>query len=217
MPPISASHLVYRPKKKKRPLWEDASYSPQLMIKRLYNKNSYNCNFSCADYTIIDHQEKHMDPKIDALIAKMEQSRARLNAALEKVTPQSEIYPTWKLKQVLDHITGWDELTSHTLRQYINGEIPGVVVKDGIDQYNADSVSARKELTFEQSRQAYEKARHEVLHILREIPADMLGRKFKAPWGGNCTVESVVKIFITHEMEHAKHLEEFLGESTSRG
>jgi hypothetical protein len=133
-------------------------------------------NFSCADYTIIDHQGKNMETKIDALIAKMERSRARLNAVLDKVTPQVEIYPSWKLKQVLDHITGWDELVSNSLRSYSHGETPTFGVMDGIDQYNT--------------------------------------HQFKAPWGGMCTVASVVKIFVSHEQEHAKQIEETLLKST---
>ncbi|MFZ2096132.1 MAG: DinB family protein [Anaerolineales bacterium] len=157
-----------------------------------------------------------MDPKINALISKLEQSRASLNASMEKVTPQAEIYPTWKLKQLLDHITGWDELTSQSLRQYLHGKTPALAVKDGINQFNADSISARKALTLEQSRLAYEQARQDVLQALREIPAEKLTQKFPAPWGGNCTVTSVVKLFSSHELEHAKQLEEFLQESTRR-
>ena len=157
-----------------------------------------------------------MDTKIDALIAKMELSRARLNSVLDKVTPQTEIYPTWKLKQMLDHITGWDELTLTSLHAYSQGATPGLVVKDGIDQFNAQSVSARKSIPFEQSRQAYDVARENVIQTLREIPPEMLAQKFPAPWGGMCTVASVVKIFVSHEMEHAKHIEEILMESTGK-
>jgi hypothetical protein len=200
--------------KKKRPLWEDASYSPQLMINRLYNMRSCGRNFSCADYTIIDHQGKNMETKIDALIAKMERSRARLNAVLDKVTPQVEIYPSWKLKQVLDHITGWDELVSNSLRSYSHGETPAFGVMDGIDQYNATSVSARKAIPMDQSRLAYDTARENVIQALREMPPEMLAQQFKAPWGGMCTVASVVKIFVSHEQEHAKQIEETLLKST---
>lgn len=154
-----------------------------------------------------------MDSKIEALINRMKKSRAQLDAIVEKVAPQAEIYPTWKLKQLLDHITGWDELTSRSLRHYINGETPGVEVKHGIDQYNADSVAARKDMTLEQSRQAYHAARQDVLQALGECPAEMLTQKFRAPWGGNCTLSSVVKIFYSHELEHARQLEEFLNKA----
>jgi len=149
-----------------------------------------------------------MDPKNKALMAKLEQSRTRLNAALDKISPQEEIYHEWKLKQLLDHITGWDELTARSLRLYLNGEPTEKAVKGSIDQFNEASISARKSLSFEESRMAYEQTRQSVLQILAEIPASMLAQKFKAPWGGTCTVNYVVRIFSSHELEHARHLEE---------
>jgi len=155
-----------------------------------------------------------METKNNALIVKMEISRARLDAALDKVAPQTEIYPTWKLKQILDHITGWDELFLTTLRAYSQGDTPGLVVKDGIDQYNAQSVTARKTITLKQSRQAYGTTRGDVIQTMREMPPEILTQKFPAPWGGMCTVASVVKIFVSHELEHAKHIEEILMKST---
>lgn len=145
--------------------------------------------------------------KVNSLIAKMERARAQLDAALEKAAPQTEIYPSWKVKQVLDHIAGWDQLVISSLRAYQKGEIPSHTVKS-IDQYNAASVSARMDLSLEQSRQAYDEARQEVLHILRSLPEEMLTRRYLAPWGGNCTISSIVKIFVSHEEEHAKQIEQ---------
>jgi hypothetical protein len=144
------------------------------------------------------------------MIVKMERARATLNQALEKVTPQKEIYPTWKLKQVLDHITGWDELVAIAFRTHSKDEAPELAVKHGIDQYNADSVSTRKAMSLEQSRKAYDEARKTVLQVMRQMPIEKVSQKFRAPWGGMCTIASVVKIFVSHEMEHAKQIEEFI-------
>jgi hypothetical protein len=148
-----------------------------------------------------------MEPKIEDLIVKMEKSRSRLNAALDKVAPQAEIYPSWKLKQVLDHITGWDNLVVSSLRAYQSGDMSVPRVKS-IDQYNATWVTDLRELSLEESRQAYNTARQEVLHTLRSLPADMLSHRYKAPWGGNCTVASIINTFISHEREHARQIEE---------
>jgi hypothetical protein len=156
-----------------------------------------------------------MDTKIDALISKMERSRVRLNAALEKVAPQAEIYPTWKLKQVLDHIAGWDELVYSSLRAYLLGGVPALAMKGGIDRYNAESVSARKALSLEQSRQAYDAAREHVIQVLREVTPEMFDHEYPAPWGGMCTINSIVKIFASHEQEHAKQIEALLMKPTS--
>ena len=148
-----------------------------------------------------------MDTKIEALIRRMEQSRLRLNAALDKVAPQAEIYPTWKLKQLLDHLTGWDELVVEALSAFKKGESPAYKIK-GINQFNAESVARRKTMTLEQSRQAYQSARQHVLEIMRSLPAEMLVQKYDAPWGGKCTISSIVKIFVSHEEEHARQIED---------
>ena len=143
----------------------------------------------------------------DDLIAKMENARGQLNAALYKVPQDTEIYPTWKIKQLMDHITGWDVLVVAAFRAHSRGDILGRVVKDGIDQYNADSVKDRKSLSLAQSRQAYDDARADVIRAMREIPDVKLTEKFKPPWGGMCTVASVVRIFVSHEIEHAEQVE----------
>jgi hypothetical protein len=156
-----------------------------------------------------------MDTKIEVSISKMEQSRARLNTILAKVAPQAEIYPAWKLKQVYDHIAGWDVLVYTTLQDYSRGEAPSTAVKGGINRYNAESVSERKALSLEQSRQAYEAARERVIQVLSELSPEMLTQKYPAPWGGMCTVNSIVKIFVAHEQEHAKQIEAILNKSTA--
>jgi hypothetical protein len=156
-----------------------------------------------------------MEPRIEDLVTKMERSRAKLNAALDKVAPQTEIYPTWKVKQVMDHIAGWDELVCTSLRAYIKGESPSIVVEDGIDPYNARSIAARKDVPLERSRQEYEAAREGVIQVLRELPPEMLTQKYPAPWGGKCTISSIVRIFVSHEQEHAKQIEELLQTPTT--
>ncbi len=156
-----------------------------------------------------------MDTKIEDMVAKMERSRGHLNATLDKVASQAEIYPTWKVKQVLDHITGWDELVYSSFAAYKNGDVPALMVEDGIDPFNASSVARRKDLTLEQSRLEYDAARQRVIQQLRQLPAAMLTQKYPAPWGGLCTISSIVRIFVSHEQEHAQHIEDVLSNSSS--
>ena len=151
-----------------------------------------------------------MANNIDALIEKMEAARGRLNVALDKVSPLVDIYPSWKLKQLMDHITGWDELVVSTLRAFARGEAPDKMAANGINEYNAISVGLRQGLSLEDSRLAYDVARSAVLRVLREVPEEKLKERFPAPWGGMCTIPTVIKIFSSHELEHAEKLEEVL-------
>ena len=147
-----------------------------------------------------------MDAEKDTMINQLETARAELSQALEKVSPQTEIYPSWKLKHLLDHITGWDVLVASAFRTHAQGGIPEKKRIHGINRFNAQSVTERQELTDEQSRQAFDEARAEIIRILRDMPVDRLDMEFPAPWGGSCTVPIVVKIFANHELEHARQI-----------
>jgi hypothetical protein len=210
-PSISAINSI--DDKKTRPLWESASDAPQREFKHLYNKHTHSCYFSCADYTISKLRGMKMPDDMTSLLRKMERSRARLNAALDEIAPQVEILPAWKVKQVMDHVAGWDELVNLTLVAYSEGKAPPMMKDKGIDQYNEASVSARKELSIEQSRKAYDDARQKVLMTLRELPPEMLDKEYPAPWGGTCTILSIMKIFVSHELEHARQIEDALKKS----
>jgi hypothetical protein len=152
----------------------------------------------------------NMADDMASLLRKMERSRARLNSALDEVAPQVEVYPSWKIKQVMDHIAGWDDLVYSSLVAYSEGKSPPKMKEKGIDQYNEASVSSRSSLTLAQSRLEYEGARKKVLQQLRDLPPEMLVTEYPAPWGGTCTISSIMKIFISHELEHARHIEEAL-------
>jgi len=151
-----------------------------------------------------------MPSEKEDLIAHLSHARAKLDAALERVSPGAEIYPDWKLKQLLDHITGWDELVAAALQMHARGEQPPLAVKHGIDRYNAASVRTREQLTLEQSRQAYDAARAALIQALSQMPDEKLTHSFRAPWGGKCTVSNMVKIFVSHELEHARQIDESL-------
>lgn len=153
-----------------------------------------------------------MQAETRALIDSLERGRDQLNAVLEKITPEAEIFPSWKRKHFLDHITGWDALVASAFQTHSLGGTPYKILH-GIDRYNAQSVEERKALSDEQSRRAYDDARSAVILALQDMPDEKLNLEFHAPWGGSCTVADVVKIFVHHELEHAGQLEEIAAQA----
>jgi len=148
----------------------------------------------------------------DDLIAKMVQARQRLDAALEHLVPQAEVYPAWKLKQLLDHITGWDELVVEILKAHQHGASLPLTAKN-INLYNDRSITSRTAIPLEQSRQDYETARLAVIGQLLSMPDELFAKKFTAPWGGESTVRRMLMLFIDHEQEHAKQVENIAANS----
>ena len=154
-----------------------------------------------------------MGTNCEELITSLERARKELNLVLERITPQTVIYPSWKLKQLLDHITGWDELMVSVYRTHSQGGIPARVVRHGIDSFNDELISARQALSIQESRNAFNTARTEVIHALHDMPAECMELEFKAPWPGTCSVEKSVEILVKHEKEHARQIREILKSS----
>src|SRR5688572_19440178 len=85
------------------------------------------------------------------------------------VSPDQEIYPTWKMKEVLAHITGWDEAVIEALKAVLDKRLPATPARQGIDAYNAQSVEERRNLGEAQVKQEWQMAREEVRNLLRQI------------------------------------------------
>jgi len=151
-----------------------------------------------------------MDAEKEALIAELDCARERLNLILDRVTPQVEIYPSWKLKQVLDHVAGWDDAVIAAILSHSRGDVPAVTAPRGIDYYNAETVTTRESLPLEHSRREYDATRKQLKQAIRDMPSDKFTQPFVSPWGKAGTMAWLVKIFVEHELEHAREIEEIL-------
>ena len=151
-----------------------------------------------------------MDAEKEALIAELDCARERLNLILDRVTPQVEIYPSWKLKQVLDHVAGWDDAVIAAILSHSRGDVPAVTAPRGIDYYNAETVTTRESLPLEHSRREYDVTREQLKQAIRDMPSDKFTQPFVSPWGRAGTMAWLVKIFVEHELEHAREIEEIL-------
>jgi DinB superfamily len=151
-----------------------------------------------------------MDAEKEALIAELDCARERLNLILDRVTPQVEIYPSWKLKQVLDHVAGWDDAVIAAILSHSRGDVPAVTAPRGIDYYNTETVTTRESLPLEQTRREYEVTREQLKQAIRDMPSDKFTQPFVSPWGKAGTMAWLVKIFVEHELEHAREIEEIL-------
>jgi hypothetical protein len=144
------------------------------------------------------------------LIQQLDQARETMQAVLADVNTQMEIYPTWTIKHVLAHITGWDEATTSSLRAHAGGEEPAAPAVRGIDFYNAQSVATREALSYEQIVKEWELAREDFKAAIDEIPEEIFNEPLLFPWGQTGTIARIVAIFSSHEEEHAKEIRELV-------
>ena len=146
-------------------------------------------------------EEKHR------LLEALDEAHQSMQAALAGIDPHLALSPTWTIKQVVDHITGWDDATIVMLRAHVTGEPLDVPEWMGIDHYNAESVETRRPLSYEQTVQEWKYTRVQLKEMIEEMPEDKVPEAFEFLWGQSGTIAQLVAIMAHHEAGHAVALE----------
>jgi hypothetical protein len=146
----------------------------------------------------------------ETYIKRYQAARAELLEIVKRVDGNPQIYAPWRMKEVLDHITGWDDAMIASIRSFLAGDVPATPASRGIDSYNADTVSSRETIPYEVTLREWEASRNELLVLLAKMTDEQLHTPFGFPWGGNGTIEDLVEIFTEHEETHAREIREIL-------
>lgn len=146
----------------------------------------------------------------DSLIDRLDKSRQKLVELLPGIDPVPEIYPSWTIKQMLAHITGWDDVWLDALQAHIQGYPLAIPTIHSLDQYNEMTVASREGLNYDQTLEEFHQTRQALRELIRQIPEDKILEPITVPWGGKETLDSLVEIFSTHEIEHAHDIKAWL-------
>jgi hypothetical protein len=146
----------------------------------------------------------------ETYIQRFEKSRAELIEMLNLAQGNPSIYSPWRMKEVLDHITGWDDAIIASIKSMLAGEVPATPAARGIDAYNAETVTSREAIPYEVTQREWEASRAELLGLIRAMSDEQLHDPFVLPWGEKGTIEDLVEIFTEHEETHAKEIREIL-------
>jgi hypothetical protein len=147
---------------------------------------------------------------LDPLIIRMTDARSAIETLIPRIDPCGEIFPGWTLKDLLAHLTGWDEVVVLTLTSHLIGESQSIPPILNLNTYNARSVSSRKNLRFTDVYQEWQFIRSKLMSILEQFPQENLLDTIMVPWGGELTINSLVEIFIEHEQIHFNDLQTWL-------
>jgi len=146
----------------------------------------------------------------DILIQRLEDARQRLSALVDQAPTDRCIYPSWTIKEYIDHISGWDDAIVEALEAHAKNEpIPQSAAR-GIDAYNAQTVSTRETLDLAHSRGEFNVGHERVIQALKNLPDERFDQPLVFPWGGHGTAEDLIEIFVEHDQEHTKHLSAWL-------
>lgn len=140
------------------------------------------------------------------LLQELGKSRGEMLTVLSLADAAQEIYPGWTIRQVLAHLTGWDEAVTASLRAFLEGSSAAIASYRGINEYNARSVETRADLSYEHTRREWEIARSELRAALEAIPESHLETEMTYPWGARGSLRGLIGVIYSHEEEHAEEI-----------
>jgi hypothetical protein len=146
----------------------------------------------------------------ESLLLRLDESRLMLEGLLLKIDPAKEIYPGWTIKQILAHITGWDDAAIDALRAHLDGRAPAVRANRGLNEYNARTVASRQDQDFPFVVDEWRLKRKLLRTIIIEMPENKFIERLVVPWGRKGTVVYLMDTFRDHEEEHAKDIDQWI-------
>ena len=140
------------------------------------------------------------------LIQRLKEKREVVEQLVVKAPSDKEIYAGWTIKELLAHLSGWDDAIVEALETHAKGEPVSTTVSAGINAYNAKTVHTRESLSFEQVIKEWKTTRELVFQALEDLPDEKFNHQLTFPWGEPGTVAYFIEIFVEHEEHHAAHL-----------
>ena len=147
----------------------------------------------------------------DTYIHRLEAARKEMREIIALAQDNPTIYAPWRMKEVLDHITGWDDAVIASIESLLANEAPATPAARGINVYNTETVSSREAIPYDVTQRECEASRAILLGLIRKMTEEQLHTRFVLPWGAQGTIEDLVEIFIEHEETHAKEIREIIG------
>lgn len=146
------------------------------------------------------------------LIARWQAARAEMMACLDKIDRNRKIYPLWTVREVLAHISGWDDAIEETLRAFLAEEVVQIspAAARGVDVYNAETVHTREGLDYDHIYREFLASRERVLALARPFPPQKMNAVMPFVWGNSGTLEDLLNTFIAHEHEHAADMRKLI-------
>jgi hypothetical protein len=147
----------------------------------------------------------------EKLLQHLDVSRQEIEDLFATVAVEREIYPGWTKKEIISHLTGWEDGSLQSVRAMLAGAPPSVpVALRGPDYYNEQSVIERADLTYDQVIREWRLARQEFSNLVRAMSPEQFTTKLVFPWGLDGTVTDALLGLLSHEQEHIRQIRALL-------
>lgn len=140
------------------------------------------------------------------LLRRLDETRQVIEELLPKIDRTKYICPGWAIKDMLAHMTGWDDATIDALRAHVVGRPPSLDAIRSLDEYNKHTVSSRADLDYDHVLKEWRLTRQVLRTLIEQMPEDKFVQPLLVPWGDTATVTYLVDMFRDHEEEHTRDI-----------
>ena len=142
----------------------------------------------------------------DELLSMLQESRNELAGAIQGLAEDKLTVPfagDWSAKDIMGHITAWDEFTVSDLRRIARGRLPCLAAfrEPEVDSWNAFLIRPRKLFPLPQIQAEFDEARAEMVAALKDLPERLLAQGQMA--------RNIFVIMANHEKDHARQVREW--------
>ena len=142
----------------------------------------------------------------DELLSMLQESRTELASAIKGLPEDKMTVPLadeWSAKDIMGHITAWDEFTVSDLRRIARGRLPCLAAfrESEVDNWNAFLIRPRKLFPLPQIQAEFEEARAEMMAALKDLPEKLVAQ--------GSMVRNILAIMANHEKDHARQVREW--------
>ena len=156
--------------------------------------------------------------RIETIIGRLNQTRERLNAALDRV-PQAlweqVIYhdgAQWTLRQLLIHLSVVDQGQANVIKGVAEGK--NLIPEDyDINRYNSSSVGKRQAVTVEEARASLAQSRADLIAWLNQIDDSVLDKEGRHAILQIMSVDKMLDVLAGHEEGHTRDIEEMVAQN----
>jgi len=148
---------------------------------------------------------------LEEALARLAESRRALRQAIEDLSEeemtQVQVEGVWTVKDVLGHITSWEEVLLEPLRRYAEGgPFVAEVIQDDL-AWNDEQAARKREVPLAAILEELAAIRRELVETAGRLSAGQRAEKLLFPWGEKGTVAQGLGVVGQHEMEHVEHIQ----------
>lgn len=130
-------------------------------------------------------------------------------AALKDVDLDRIMHPDsgWRVRDMVAHLIAWDIAAVQALKHLQSKTVDAIPDLSDMDAYNAREVAKRKNLPIDDLFAEWAALHDEFKALAENMPDDLMGKRFRFPWGAHGTGYQLVEGMAGHEQYHREEIQ----------